>query len=345
MTHAWSVPVVDISSYVSGGDAEARAAVARAVDEANRTVGFLQVVGHGVPDAAIAGLIGAIDEVFALPLGEKTSLCAPPKENRGYFAPQSSSLARTIGIQQTYGGNDYFEAFNVGTSTDDFPGLELPVPPYSRNVWPAIGGWRERADTYRSEAARVTRVLVDIYADALDLPAGFFVPHIDHPVEMLRMVHYDLPPGSPPPAPGQRGMGEHTDFGIVTVLWADRVPGLQVLGVDGEWHDVLPAPGALLVNLGDLMARWTNDRWLSTVHRVIPPVVDGKIARRRSAAFFQDGNFDALIETLPSCLAEDGTSFYGPIDVATHLAHKVAAGRGPLTPGAQREADRVRAAG
>jgi isopenicillin N synthase-like dioxygenase len=345
MASEWSIPVINVGPYIAAGDVASRASVARSVDEANRTVGFLQVVGHGIPDGTIAGLTEAIDSIFSLPLEEKMALCALPKANRGYCASQSSSLSRTIGIEQTYGGNDYFEAYNVGTTAEDFPGLDLPTPPYASNLWPSIDGWRDRVNAYRLEAARVARTLVAIYADALDLPPGFFDPFIDHPVEMLRMVNYDLAPGSPPPVRGQRGMGEHTDFGIVTVLWADRVPGLQVLGADGVWHDVLPEPGALLVNLGDMMARWTNDRWLSTLHRVIPPVIDGTIARRRSAAFFQDGNHDALIETLPVCLSADGTSHYEPIDVATHLARKVAGGRGPLTSGAEREAERVRAAG
>jgi isopenicillin N synthase-like dioxygenase len=345
MASEWCVPVIDIAPYVAAGDAAARGSVARSVDEANRTIGFLQVVGHGIPDATIAGLTNAIDNIFSLPLEVKMALCAPPKANRGYFASQSSSLSRTIGIEQTYGGNDYFEAFNVGTSAEDFPGLDLPAPPYASNLWPSIDGWRDRVNAYRLEAARVARTLVAIYADVFKLPPGFFDPFIDHSVELLRMVNYELAPGSPPPVHGQRGMGEHTDFGIVTVLWADRVAGLQVLGADGTWHDVLPEPGALLVNLGDLMARWTNDQWLSTLHRVIPPVVDGTITRRRSVAFFQDGNHDALIETLAVCLSADGTSNYEPIDVATHLARKVAGGRGPLTPGAEREAERVRAAG
>jgi isopenicillin N synthase-like dioxygenase len=339
---SWSVPVVDISPYTAGGDERARQSVAAAVDEANRMVGFLQIVGHGVPDSVVAGLAAAIDDLFSLRLEEKMALCAPPKVNRGYCPAWSASLSRSIGLEQTYGGNDYFEAFNVGATLSDFVGLDLPESAYPENLWPALDGWRGRVEAYRREAATVARILVSIYADALALPEGYFTPFTDHPIEMLRMVNYDLPAGSPAPAPEQRGMGEHTDFGIVTVLWADRVPGLQVLGADGSWHDVLPEPDALLVNLGDLMARWTNDRWLSTLHRVIPPVADGRITRRRSAAFFHDGNVDAVIETLPSCREEDGTSHYAAVDVGSHLAMKVASSRSDTrVDGAQREAERT----
>ncbi len=108
------------------------------------------------------------------------------------------------------------------------------------------------------------------------------------------------------------GMGEHTDYGIVTVLWADQVAGLQILATDGTWHDVSPADGALLVNLGDVTTRLTNEHWLSTLHRVKPPVVDGSIRRRRSAAFFHDGDVDAVVSVLPACLAPGEQPKYLP---------------------------------
>ncbi|SUE17142.1 isopenicillin-N synthase [Rhodococcus gordoniae] len=117
------------------------------------------------------------------------------------------------------------------------------------------------------------------------------------------------------------GMGEHTDFGIVTVLWADRVAGLQVLRSDGIWHDVEPLPGALLVNLGDLTARITDDRWMSTLHRVMPPIVDGRIRRRRSVAFFHDGNVDAVVSILPEYA---GPEPYEPILIRDHIKAKLA---------------------
>ena len=140
-------------------------------------------------------------------------------------------------------------------------------------------------------------------------------------------------------------MGEHTDFGIVTVLWADQVPGLQVLDRDGTWHDVAPADGALLVNLGDLTARLTNDRWMSTLHRVKPPVVDGTILRRRSAAFFHDGNVDAVIATLPDLLDADDGLAYEPVTVREHIKAKLAGSRqGKKNTAAGRETERVLAA-
>jgi isopenicillin N synthase-like dioxygenase len=141
------------------------------------------------------------------------------------------------------------------------------------------------------------------------------------------------------------GMGEHTDFGIVTVLWADAVAGLQVLSSDHVWHDVTPRDGALLVNLGDLTARLTNDRWMSTLHRVKPPVIDGSIVRRRSAAFFHDGNVDAVVAPLATNVDDDHPSGYEPVTVRDHIAAKLAGSRqGRKNINATREAARLSAA-
>lgn len=350
----FAVPVVDIAPYVAGNGAGcerlARARVAAELDRACREVGFLQIRGHGIAPAVLAGLAGAIDAYFGQGLETKLRDRVPPQINRGYTPPQSESLSLSLGLQSPSRLKDYFEAFNVGTSAAEFPQLALPAEVYAENLWPQSGegfdGARFRAavSAYFSEAGRVARTLCRIFADALQVPPDRFAALTDHSVDVLRMVHYALPEGLELQDEMPAGMGAHTDYGIVTVLWADPVPGLQVLGADGVWHDVMPVPGALLVNLGDLTARWTNDRWRSTLHRVRPPVVDGKLQRRRSAAYFHDGNFDALIETLPSCIAAGGSA-YPPITIGEHLAAKLAGSRaGIVNTRAGKEAERVRAA-
>lgn len=340
----FTVPTVDISTYVHGGSASARAAVASAMDSACSTVGFVQVLGHGVPDDAIAGLTSAMDDFFGRSLEEKSAFRMPAEINRGYSPPKSESLSLSIGVQQANRMNDFFEAFNVGAAASDFPGLDLPVADYAENVWPSES-FRSRVLPYYREAARVARVLTSVFEDALGLDRGFFDDLTDHSVEMLRMNNYALPPGTIDLDGELVGMSEHTDFGIVTVLFADQVAGLQVLGTDGSWHDVSPADGALLVNLGDLTARLTNDRWMSTLHRVMPPIVDGTIKRRRSAAFFHDGNIDALITPLPSCVPAGSTPRYEPITVRDNLVAKLSGSRSlQSNPAAVAEAARVQAA-
>lgn len=342
----FDVPVIDVSCYVAGGHAASDAECARvaaALDTACREVGFVQICGHGIEAGVTAALADALDEFFALPLAVKNQYRRDPSANRGYSPPKSESLSMSLGISAGQ-MNDYYEAFTIGTEVADFPGLGLPEASYAANNWPpAAPGFQPRVQRYFAAAQRLARALMAAVTDALALPPGYFDTMIDHSIEVLKMNNFALPEGDSAIADLQ-GMGAHTDFGILTILWADQVPGLQVLDRDGRWHDVQPADGALLVNLGDAMARWTNDRWLSTVHRVHPPVVDGRIRRRRSAAFFFDGNYDAVLETLPGTVA-DGESGYEPITVAENIAMKVAGLRTGVAPQAVlREAARVSAA-
>ena len=343
MSVADVVPVIDLSGWATG-DGATRVGIGRQVDEACRTVGFMQIVGHGIPQDAIDGLTAALDEFFALPIEDKKRSCAPrPSINRGYTAPRSERLSYSLGVASP---GDLFEAFNVGITAADFPGLTLDDEVYAANIWPELapsfqpGVWQ-----WFEHAAAMARTMESVFATALGLPDGYFADFTDHSIDVLRVNHYLVPDGITL-EPRQLGMGAHTDYGIVTILWADAVPGLEILRPDGSWLPVVPAPGALLINLGDLLARWTNDRWLSTMHRVVPPRdAAGNLMRRRSAAFFHDGNADALIATLQPCLDADGTSSYKPVTVAEHLAEKLGGSRGlELNENATREAARVEAA-
>ncbi len=341
---AFSVPSIDITPYVTNGTADERAAVARAIDEACRTVGFMQILGHGIPDATIAGLTEAMDAFFALDLETKKTYKTPPKINRGYSPPKSESLSLSLGVESANRMNDFFEAFNVGAAKSDYPGVDLPDDDYPENTWPDIEGFRENVQAYFVEAKRVAETMTVIFADALGLPQGFYDAYTGHSLDVMRMNNYALPPGTGIRLDGDLiGMGEHTDYGIVTVLWADQVKGLQVLGADGSWNDVNPADDALLINLGDVTGRWTNDRWMSTLHRVKPPIVDGTIERRRSAAYFHDGDIDALIATMPHLIdAEHPNRYPEPITVGDHIRAKLAGSRaGKKNDAAGTEKDRV----
>ena len=334
------VPVIDIGGWASG-DAGTRAEIAASVDEACRTVGFMQIVGHGIHDSTLAGLIDAIDWLFGLPVDVKSRWRAPRSAvNRGYTPPRSERLSYSLGVASP---DDLFEAFNVGASCSDFPELALDPEIYAENIWPDVAGqFRDQVSAWFAAAAAVARRMTDVFAATLGLPEGHFAPYTDHSIDVLRMNHYHVPEDIVV-GEGQLGMGAHTDYGIVTVLWADPVPGLEILRVDGTWLPVVPTPGALLINLGDLLARWSNDRWLSTMHRVVPPRDgNGILLRRRSAAFFHDGNADAMISTLAPCRAADGTSSYPDVTVAEHLAQKLSGSRGlELNRHAGREASRI----
>lgn len=317
-----TVPVIDL------GDAPA--AVARAVDDAARTVGFMQILGHGIPQSVLDAFTTALDEFFALDPETKNAYRCPPELNRGYTAPRSEALANSLGLATAA---DLFEAFNVG----------VPEP----SIYPSeIPEFEAAVSAYFAEAGRVARALVRVFGVALGLGAEYLTQFTDHSLEVLRLNNYRLPSPEVELEPDQLGMGAHTDFGIVTVLWADPVPGLEILTADGAWQPVVPEPGALLVNLGDALARWTNDQWLSTMHRVAPPRIDGELVPRRSAAFFHDGNVDAVIAPLPGCVDAEHPARYAPISVGEHIAAKLAGSRGGyLNPNAAREAARLNATG
>ena len=314
MSSTFAVPVIDLERFRLGTAAD-REAVAAEVDEAARTVGFLQVVGHAIPADVETGLTSAMDGFFGLPMWQKKALRPGMTDlRRGYTPPRGERF----GTADTASG-DLFEAFDVGRSADEFPGLGLDDVQYAPNLWPMRpAGFEPAVTDWFFEAARVAREITRVMAVALGLDEWFFTRYQDHSLDVLRMVNYR------PSPPGQFGMGAHTDQGIVTVLWADPIPGLQVLDLAGEWHDVVPAPGALLVNPGDLLARWTNDRWLSAPHRVLQPTdPDGSPVRRRSAVFFHDGNADAVISCLPGCASEAQPARYESVTVADHLAGRL----------------------
>jgi isopenicillin N synthase-like dioxygenase len=340
-----AVPKIDISSFrMPYADAAARSQVVRQVDEAARTVGFMQITGHGIAAATRLELTNAMDAFFALAPGAKQKYRCPPGINRGYSPPKAESLANSLGLVSAA---DLFEALNLGTSAADYPGLDLPEDVYAANVYPSaeVPGFEAAATDWFLAAGAVARTMVRIFGVALGGREDYFAAATDHSIDVLRLNNYRLPDPGALVEPDQLGMGAHTDYGIVTVLWADQVPGLEIHGVDGEWHPVMPADGALLVNLGDAIARWTNEEWISTMHRVAAPRVRGTLVPRRSAAYFHDGNVDALIECLPSCVSAGSPARYAPVTVGEHLAAKLGGSRGgQLNPYATREVARLRTA-
>ena len=322
------VPVIDLE----GPDAP------ELIDAACRDIGFLSVVNHGIPDAVIRRMLRATDAFFGLPFEDKLALTPPtPDVDRGYAAKGSESLYQSLGHEDIPA--DLFEAFNVGPDIglDGWPegdprhGLNQPLFT-SGNLWPSQPSQAELRPAlmdYFEQVRVLAHRLTSLFAEALNLAPGYFEPFTDHATDTMRVNRYERAPGEPDALAGQQRMGAHSDYGVLTVLYADRVPGLQIVGPDDKWHDVMPAPSALLVNLGDLLAQWTNDHWRSTLHRVVPPPgsADGPHLRR-SVAFFHEGNFDGLIECLPTCVSAERPARYEPVLAGEHLLAKL---MGPRT--------------
>jgi isopenicillin N synthase-like dioxygenase len=292
------------------------------IDAAASRIGFFQIADHDVPVNVIDDMRSATEAFFALPLNEKLLYGPPsPDVNRGYAAKGTEGLSYSLGVESP---PDLFEAFNLGPDDFDETKLWANTLFFARNIWPASAEFKRAIANYYAHVESLARRLTQLFAEALKLSPDHFDTYTDHSTDTLRINHYQRGVDDTNPSPGQLGMGPHTDYGIVTVLYADQVPGLQIR-LDNQWHDVMPEPGCFLVNLGDLTAQWTNDRWRSTLHRVLPPEPG---QQRRSVAFFHDGNYDALVECLPTCTSPDNPPKYAPIRAGEHLMAKLV---GPRT--------------
>jgi isopenicillin N synthase-like dioxygenase len=297
------IPLIDIAP-LAGADRAARQRVARAIGAACREVGFFAITGHGVPPGLLADAFAASRELFALPAPAKREMAIGIHgHNRGYVGLGVEALDEAT-------APDLKEAFHL-VWTDE---RERPA-----NVWPPIEGWRPRAQAYFDRVLAVGRRLHRAFALDLGLAEDFFDDKIDRPMATLRLLRYPATFGPDAPA-GQPGAGAHTDYGNVTLLATDGVDGLQVRGRDGRWVDVPHLPGAFVCNIGDCLMRWSNDTYLSTPHRVLPPQRE-----RYSIAFFLDPNPDAWVEALPTCVQPGQAPRHAPLTAAEHLRERLSA--------------------
>jgi isopenicillin N synthase-like dioxygenase len=315
------VPVLDISPFTAGGYDD-KQAVARAVDRACRDIGFLVIGGHGVPSDLIQAMESASRRFFDLPLEAKRAVERPaPDVSRGYVGVAGESVGRSRDTTATAG--DLNESFIIGP-------IELPDRVYAfapaagnhfaANRWPReLPEMEEIAAKYYRALDSVAVTLMRIFAVALALPEHHFDRMVDRSISRLRLRNYPEPVTAP--EPGQLRAGAHSDYGSLTILLAeDRPGGLQVCNSIGAWVDVPVVPGCFIVNVGDLMQRWTNDRWVSTLHRVVNPPSEKRAgSRRQSIVFFHNPNYDAVIEAIGTCVASGETPKYPPTTSGEHL--------------------------
>ncbi|MBN9530079.1 MAG: isopenicillin N synthase family oxygenase [Alphaproteobacteria bacterium] len=319
-----SVPMIDVSPFLSG-DPAGKLAVARQIGDACRDIGFLTIVGHGVPDALIQATYDTAKAFFDLPEEEKNKVARPaPDQVRGYSPLMGEGLSYSLDEATP---PDLKESFSIGpvdvpAGDPYFTGAEAG-PHFAPNVWPAEpAAMREIWSDYFRAMEQLSAQLMRMFAVALGLPEHFFDDKIDRHISMFRALNY--PDQAEPPQPGQLRAGAHSDYGSLTIVRQEDAPGgLQVQNEDGEWLDVKPTPGALVVNIGDLMMQWTNDLWRSTMHRVVNPPRDKALGSRRiSLVFFHQPNYDAMVECLEGCARDDLPPKYAPVSSGDHLRSK-----------------------
>ncbi|MEM9198705.1 MAG: 2-oxoglutarate and iron-dependent oxygenase domain-containing protein [Pseudomonadota bacterium] len=299
------VPILDWQRFASGAD---RAGFVADLGHACRQTGFFLITGHGIDPALIAQVFAEADRFFDLSLAQKQRLdITRSPHNRGWSGEGTETL------DEGSGQMDRKEAFNIGLDlAPDDPRILSGEPFRGVNLWPDLPEFRSTMLAYYTA---VWQLGVDLHrAIALDLglEEGYFDLHLDQPLATLRLLRY--PPGTG--ASQEIGAGAHTDYGSITLLMTDGEGGLQLRPRGGDWMDAPIAPGAFVVNIADCLMRWTNDVYVSTPHRVLPPR-----RTRRSLAFFLDPNPDSVIEALPGT----GAAKYPPVSGAEYLRQRLAA--------------------
>ncbi|MFC6082494.1 isopenicillin N synthase family dioxygenase [Sphaerisporangium aureirubrum] len=313
-----TVPIIDLAPWFQGGPAE-RAEVAGRVDQALREIGFLLVTGHGVPPELRAGVRAAAKRFFALPEEVKRRY-AVTVGGRGWLPPGVEANGYAEGTPTP---PDLKETFAVGADLpigDPVIDAEWFLP----NVWPPeVPELRGLVTAHLDHMRALADELLVVCAAALGLPDDFFTSRAGHPSYTMNINRY--PPLSQvgPPEPGQFRIGPHTDFGTVTVLDRQQgVGGLQVFTLDGEWIDAPYAEDSFTINIGDLLARWTGDRWRSTRHRVLPPDPSAPDEELVSLIYFYECDPLAEVESLGPPI---GAVAHPPVVASEYLLEKLKA--------------------
>jgi len=288
-----SLPIIDISPLYTE-DANAWQSVAEQIDSACRQWGFFYIKGHPISPARIAEVLDNAQRFFALPVEEKLKIdITQTRHHRGYGAVATEQLDPTK-------PSDLKETFDMGLHLPaDHPEVLAEKPLRGPNRHPDLSGWEALMEQHYRDMQALAQTLLRAMTLALGIERDFFDTRFNGPVSVLRLIHY--PPRDTASSAEQQGAGAHTDYGCITLLYQDAAGGLQVRNVDGQWIDAPPIDGTFVVNLGDMMARWTNDRWTATLHRVAVPPAGAAGTRRQSIVFFHDPRADAVIECIPGC--------------------------------------------
>lgn len=309
-----AIPVIDLfSANIPSTVATLRSACEK--------VGFFYVDNHGITPALLDSVLRQSRKLFALPTDEKR-LLSDPTMSRGYTAMEEETLDPAN--QPTRGDTKegYYIGRDVPKSHKDYNPAKLKGP----NVWPTpdkctlskddCDEFKEVMEEYFSRASDISFRLVRLIAQAIGLVKNHFDNKFVEQFATIRLLHYAAEKSRP--QEGLYACGAHSDYGMITLLLTDNNPGLQILTLDNVWIDVPPRPNAFVVNLGDMLERWTNGLFRSTVHRVL---TNGD-RERYSIPFFYEPDFDTVVECLDVCKSEGNPPKYEPTTAGQHLLDK-----------------------
>lgn len=295
-----SIPIIDLAPHLDGSDKQK---VAKDIRWALGNAGFMYVKNHGISAQFIEDVFAVTRRFFALPQEEKMALHV-----------KHSGIALR-GYTEVFGENtdptktkDLKECFDIG------PECEVGNTPFfGPNLWPeSLPGFTDVVYQYHETMRELSRKLLGSIALSLDLEEDFFAAKMTNPISIQRLLHY--PSQSGQVREDVIGIGAHTDYGSLTILAQDDVGGLQVMNRNGEWVEGPPIDGTFVINIGDLIQRLTNDRYLANLHRVVNTT--GR--ERYSIPFFIDADPDAVIAPLENCITESNPRKYQAVTCGEH---------------------------
>lgn len=279
------IPVIDISALVDTGET---GDVALAIHDAAKRVGFFYLSGHGISQHLMDQAFAVTRDFFTMPETMKSSVAVDTSQ-RGWMKSGMSTMEGAA-------THDLKEVFFWGTEVPpDHPDLLAGKPMVAENKWPdaVLPQLRSELTPYYTAVCSIGRKVLTAIAAGFDVPKNFFEHRYDFPLARGQLVYY--PPSTVSDEAEQRfGVAPHTDFGVLTFLLQDNSGGLQIQTRSGEWIEAPPIPGTLVCNIGNLLQRWSNDRFISTVHRV----VNRSNNARYSIPVFFDPNSNTIVDPL-----------------------------------------------
>jgi isopenicillin N synthase-like dioxygenase len=303
------IPLLDIGPYLAG-EPGARSELARAVERTCRDTGFLVISNHGIDQTLIDNTFATAAAFFDRPPEWKTRFKVGGL-NIGYL-PYGAQIIRTSKVHANTQPNLSESFYIVNDLSPRDPRIVSGDPLYGLNKWPdEMAAFKTTTLAYMSAMRPLAAKMVSVIGTSLGLPDDYFVAAFGEPTTTLRLIRY---PGHESAADNQFGFAPHIDTNFLTLLARSALPGLEVRTTDGEWIRPPNVPNTFVVNTGEMLGRYSNDRYIATPHRVIN---DSKLLRHAIPFFFGPG-LDAIVEPVATCVTADNPAKYEPLLYADH---------------------------
>ena len=299
------IPVIDVKP-LRAGTLENAYSVALEIRQAAEEIGFFYIRNHGVPESVIKQSYSAAKDFFNLPKVVKNNVKIN-SNHHGYLCIGEAKMEQAESV-------DLKESFVWGLDLpDEHPSVTMENPFLGRNQWPVeIPEFKKSVYPFFEAGLQCGLDMMRAFALGMGLPEDSFLKTTDEPIARSSIIHY--PPQSEDLGEEQFGVAPHTDYGCLTLLWQDQVGGLEVQNREGEWVTAHPIDNTLVVNVGDLLMRWTNEGFISTPHRV----VNRKGQERYSMVIAWDPNFDTIVD--PSIVCQNGAlPLYSPLSCGDYV--------------------------